>query len=156
MKKSILTAIAIASLLLSACSAKPAASTTTTAADAGKSDKADQAVEVKIQLPEKIALNQESTLKVQVKQGTAAVEDAEDIQFEIWSIKDIDDTETILAKHEGGGVYSVKKTFKKDGIYLVRTHVNARGQHVMPKERLLAGNVPEKDIQEYEATVAGK
>ncbi|WP_068775310.1 FixH family protein [Paenibacillus sp. FJAT-26967] len=153
MKKSILTAIAIASLLLSACSAKPAASTTTTAADAGKSD---QAVEVKIQLPEKIALNQESTLKVQVKQGAAAVEDAEDIQFEIWSIKDIDDTETILAKHEGGGVYSVKKTFKKDGIYLVRTHVNARGQHVMPKERLIAGNVPEKDIQEYEATVAGK
>jgi hypothetical protein len=62
-------------LLASACTANTGQSS--------NQSTAPELVEVDILLPEKISLNQESVLKVQLTQGKEYVEDAEDVQFEI-------------------------------------------------------------------------
>jgi hypothetical protein len=103
-------------------------------------------IDVDILLPERISLNQESVLKVQVSQGKEKVEDAEDVQFEIWKANSKEDSELIHAQHGKGGIYHVKKTFREDGIYYVQTHVAARGLHVMPKKQFVVGKVSEEDL----------
>lgn len=103
-------------------------------------------LEADILLPGEISLNQENVLKVQVTQGKEKVEDAEDIQFEIWKSNNKEDSELIDAQHESGGTYRVKKAFKEEGIYYVQTHVSARGLHVMPKKQLIVGNVSEEEL----------
>ncbi|WP_082892751.1 FixH family protein [Rossellomorea aquimaris] len=41
-------------------------------------------VEVNIQLPEEISINEETSLKVKVFQGDTDVTDADEVNFEIW------------------------------------------------------------------------
>ncbi len=117
----------------------------------GNTDSADdtttpKAVEVEILLPEEISLNEESILKVRLMQDQENVEDAEDVQFEIWKANSQEKSELIEAKYEKEGIYSVKKTFQEDGVYYVQTHVTARGMHVMPKKQFVVGNVSEEEL----------
>ncbi|OKL36445.1 hypothetical protein BLL40_10540 [Domibacillus mangrovi] len=125
-------------LFLSACTASSDQSSQTTSAP--------KAVEVEIVLPEEIALNEESTLKVRLTQDQENIEDAEDVQFEIWKASSREENELIEAKHEKEGIYSVKKMFQEDGIYYVQTHVTARNMHVMPKKQFIVGTVSEEEL----------
>ncbi len=114
----------------------------TAACSAGKdganpNGKAPEMVNANIMLPETIAVNREATLKVQVTQGQDYVDDAADVQFEIWKEDGKENSEMIEAKHEGKGIYSVTKTFHEEGIYYVQTHVTARDMHVMPKKQFV-------------------
>lgn len=104
-------------------------------------------VEANILLPGKITLNQPNTLKVQVKQGKKTVDDAEDVEFEIWKSSSKEKSELLKAKHASGGLYEVNKTFKTNGIYFIQTHVTARGLHVMPKKQVVVGILSKKEIQ---------
>ncbi|MGE8203595.1 FixH family protein [Heyndrickxia sp. NPDC080065] len=110
-------------------------------------EKNTKPVEVHIQLPEKITPHQESVLKVHVTQGKENVDDADDIEFEIWKANDRNNSELIKANHEKDGIYNVKKTFSKDGIYYIQTHVTARDMHVMPKKLFVVGNVSEEELK---------
>ncbi|GGE69755.1 FixH family protein [Priestia taiwanensis] len=110
-----------------------------------QTSKKPEPVVASIFLPKDLALHEENVLKVQVTQGEEAVDDASEVQFEIWKGKEA--SELIMAKHEEGGVYYVKKTFKEDGIYFVKTHVSARGTHVMPTKLFTVGNVSEEEIK---------
>ncbi|WP_082193856.1 FixH family protein [Bacillus sp. 37MA] len=83
-------------------------------------------------------------MKVRLTQDQENVEDAEDVQFEIWKANSQEESELIEAKYEKEGIYSVKKTFQEDRIYYVQTHVTARGMHVMPKKQFVVGNVSEE------------
>lgn len=134
----ILSTITMTTILLfiSACTANPSQLT----------DKTPEIVDVEIIMPEKISLNQETTLKVQVMQGTEMVDDADDVQFELWKVNSKEDGELIEAEDEKDGTYSIKKTFKEDGIYYVQTHVTARGLHVMPKKLFIVGDVSEEEL----------
>ncbi|OAH59609.1 MULTISPECIES: FixH family protein [Bacillaceae] len=139
MKKIILSmALIFVLLFISACTANTDQSNTTTSTP--------KIVEVEILLPEKISLNEESILKVQLTQDKESVEDADDVQFEIWKANSQEKSELVKAKYEKEGIYSVKKTFQEDGIYYVQTHVTARGMHVMPKKQFVVGNVSEEEL----------
>jgi hypothetical protein len=107
-------------------------------------------VEAEIIMPDEISLNQGNVLKVQLTQGEENVEDAEDVQFEIWQANDKENSKMIEAKHENDGIYSVKKTFQEDGIYYVQTHVTARDMHVMPKKQFVVGEVSEEELKALE------
>jgi hypothetical protein len=104
-------------------------------------------VEVEILVPDKISLNQETLLKARVTQGKQMVDDADDVKFEIWKANSDEKSEMLNGKNDGNGIYSVKKTFDKDGIYYVQSHVTARGMHVMPKKLLIVGNVSEEELK---------
>ncbi|MCD7034197.1 FixH family protein [Metabacillus sp. GX 13764] len=106
-----------------------------------------KAVEASILLPDKIELNKPNLLKVQVAQDGKNVDDAEDVEFEIWQSGSKQKSELIKAAHVKDGVYQVKKTFTKNGIYFIQTHVTARSMHVMPKKQLVIGKLSKKDLQ---------
>ncbi|WRP08661.1 FixH family protein [Rossellomorea aquimaris] len=139
--KKLITALGIGLLigLISACTGNSTPS-------ANESEIA-QLVEVDISLPEKISPNEESDLKVKVTQAGESIEDADDIQFEVWKMNDKEESEMIKATHEKGGVYSIRKTFKEAGIYYVQTHVTARDMHVMPKKQFIVGNISKKEME---------
>lgn len=89
MNRSFLSVILIfAVLLTTACSAK-----------IDKSDDVPQIIEADIILPEKIAVNEEHTFKVKVTQGQEKVEDADDVQFEIWKANHKEQSELIRANY---------------------------------------------------------
>ncbi|MGX2961067.1 FixH family protein [Peribacillus sp. JNUCC 23] len=104
-----------------------------------------QVIEADIILSDAVSLNQECIFKVHVTQGSSNVDDAQDVQFEIWNAT-TQDSEMLQADFTGNGTYTVSKQFSKDGIYYVQTHVNARGLHVMPKKQLIVGKVSEEEI----------
>jgi len=103
-------------------------------------------VEVEIIVPDKVTLNQELIFKAKVTQGKQVVADADGVKFEIWKANSNEESEMLNSNNDGNGIYSVKKTFKKDGVYFVQTHVTARGMHVMPKKLLIVGNVSKEEL----------
>lgn len=87
---------------------------------------------VKLTLPEDAKSGKEVTIQVTVTHEGEPVNDADEVQFEIWKKgAPKDKHELIEAKKTGDGVYSVKKTFQDPGEYKVIYHVTARGTHVM-------------------------
>ncbi|MGG4490223.1 FixH family protein [Metabacillus idriensis] len=102
-------------------------------------------VNADIRLPAEISRNKEETISVAVTQGDEAVDDASDVQFEIWKAGSKDDSEMIKAVHKGKGIYEIKKTFSEDGPYFVQTHVTARDLHVMPKKEFTVGKAAEEE-----------
>ncbi|KKB34710.1 hypothetical protein QY96_02902 [Bacillus thermotolerans] len=104
-------------------------------------------LEVEILVPEKISLNQETILKVQVTQGKEYVEDAKEVKFELWKENQKKNSELLLAEHQGNGIYSVNKTFDEKGTYHLQTHVTARSLHTMPTKKLVVGELPKEETQ---------
>ncbi|MBA9026564.1 FixH family protein [Peribacillus huizhouensis] len=104
-------------------------------------------IEADILLPDVVSLNQECIFKVHVTQGSSNVDDAQDVQFEIWNSTSTQDSEMLQAKLIGNGTYTVSKQFSQDGIYYVQTHVTARGLHVMPKKQFMVGEVSKEEIK---------
>lgn len=100
--------------------------------------------------PDKIVLNQPVTINASVSQGGDAVNDAKEVEFEVWKWGD-KNHETLKGKHQGEGVYSIEKEFPSEGIYYVIAHVSARGMHNMPRRQLVVGNVSEKEIAQANA-----
>ncbi|MTH54435.1 hypothetical protein GKZ89_13610 [Bacillus mangrovi] len=108
-------------------------------------------VEAKIIIPEKLDPGSTQELKVKVTQGGEIVQDANEVEFEIWKSGEKESSEMLEAKHAGDGIYSVKKTFGEDGIFYVQTHVTARDMHVMPKTKITVGQAgaePEEEQDE--------
>ena len=139
-KKLSTVAFFVTLLLLSACTANSNQSNNET----------PKIVNAQIMIPGKISLNKESVLSVRVTQGSDNVDDADEVQFEIWKENNKEDSEMIEAQHEKDGIYTVKKTFKEDGIYYVQTHVTARDMHVMPKKPFIVGIATEEELKKLE------
>ncbi len=104
-----------------------------------------QAIEVKIKtVPETLKPEQITTLQAKVTQGSENVDDAEEVEFEVWK-KGSEDHKKVMAEQQGKGLYSIQHTFDEKGIYYAIAHVTARGMHNMPQKKLNVGNVSEED-----------
>ncbi|WP_332694385.1 FixH family protein [Halalkalibacter lacteus] len=106
-----------------------------------------EVVTVDIFIPETIPSQEEVMLQIKVNQGDEDVEDAQDVEFEIWKHHERDEGEMIAGVHQGEGIYQITHTFKKDGIYFVQTHVTARDMHVMPTKQIIVGDVSEEELE---------
>ncbi|MCM3761189.1 FixH family protein [Alkalihalobacillus oceani] len=102
-------------------------------------------LEAEIIAPDTAEPNEELELAVRVTQGGELVDDASDVQFEIWKADDRDNGEMLEAEHVGDGVYQLTHAFTEDGLYSVQTHVSARDLHVMPVQDIAVGDVPEQE-----------
>lgn len=109
-----------------------------------------EVVNVDILTHEEIAVNEEAILQVRVTQGEEYVEDAHEVEFEIWKHQHRDEGEMITGIHQGEGIYQISHLFAHHGIYFVQTHVTARGMHVMPTKQLLIGEVSEEELASLE------
>ncbi|MEC1715636.1 FixH family protein [Schinkia azotoformans] len=82
--------------------------------------------------PSPIEVNKEVTFEATVTQGNEKVDDASDVEFEVWK-DDEENHEKIKAENQGDGIYSIKKSFANIGTYHVIAHVQARDLHTMPQ-----------------------
>jgi hypothetical protein len=98
-----------------------------------KSEELPEFVEVVIQTPESINVNEEVVIEALVTQGDEKVEDAKKVEFELWK-SDQETHEKVLGEHQGNGIYAITKTFQESGDYFVIAHVTARAMHNMPKK----------------------
>lgn len=96
-------------------------------------------VVVEILTPEQLQVNETVELKAKVTQNKEAVNDA-DMEFEVWESGFRDNGKMIKATFDKDGVYKAETTFDHDGVYYMFAHTNARGMHVMPKQKLIVGN----------------
>ncbi|WP_404461228.1 FixH family protein [Sutcliffiella horikoshii] len=104
-------------------------------------------VEVEITLPEKVKEEEKVAVKTLVTQGEEKVEDAKEVQIEIWNVeKGKENSELLNAEHVGDGVYEVKHSFGEKGVYRVQSHVTARDMHVMPTKQLVVGDMSQEEI----------
>lgn len=92
-----------------------------------------------------------ATIQVEVKQGDEPVEDADQVEFEIWK-ENQEKHDMVPAENKGKGVYSIMERFHEPGIYFIMYHVTARDQHTMKEMQV----VVEGDQQPSPATEAPK
>lgn len=117
--------------------------------NASKEKNSPTPLNVNIVIPKDIQPNQKVKLTAEVTQGKEVVDDADQVEFEIWE-KGQEDHEMVKGKHEGKGIYSVEHIFSKDGTYNVVSHVTARDLHKMPKKEIIIGQ-SEEEHHDYHA-----
>ncbi|OMC86797.1 hypothetical protein BK128_08975 [Viridibacillus sp. FSL H7-0596] len=107
-------------------------------------------VEVKVDIltPEKVEANKEIELAAHVTQGGEDVNDADDVKFEVWESGMREDGQMIEGKLDEKGNYKATITFEHDGVYYMHAHTNARGLHVMPKQKIIVGNPDMSKVKE--------
>jgi hypothetical protein len=111
-----------------------------------KEDEKLEAIEAKLDLPEKGEKGETVSLSTKVTQGEENVEDAGEVKYEIWKNGHKEESEMIEAKHDKEGVYKAEMTFEEDGMYTVQVHVTARDMHTMPKAEITIGEV---EVEEH-------
>ncbi|WP_391203703.1 FixH family protein [Psychrobacillus sp. L4] len=134
--KKILTVLALTTLTLAGCGGKEA----TTHDSHSHNEGTLEEVVVNIQTPETLPVGQEVALSAKVTQGDKAVDDADQVEFEVWESGMREHGTMLEGKLTKDGVYEANYTFDHDGIYYMFAHTNARGLHVMPKQELKVGN----------------
>jgi len=109
-------------------------------------------LEVVLQMPEKAEANESISLKAIVTYGNEKVEDANEVQFEIWKEGNKESNNMIEASHVGDGIYEISYSFSEEGIYYVQSHVTAKDQHNMPKKQITIGDTHNIDEEQNEHT----
>ncbi|WP_170289346.1 FixH family protein [Metabacillus lacus] len=105
------------------------------------------AIEVVIALPDSINTDEKTKISAAVTQGNEKVEDANEVEFEIWAAGSKEDSYLVEGNHEGNGIYSGDAFFSAEGVYYIQAHVTARNMHSMPKVKAAVGTI---DPEEWE------
>ncbi|ARD47295.1 hypothetical protein SporoP37_03530 [Sporosarcina sp. P37] len=96
-------------------------------------------IEVELTVPEQANANEPVTLTTLVTQGDEKVEDASEVEYEIWEEGKKEDSIHVETTNDKEGIYSAETTFETDGMYHVQVHVTARDMHVMPEKQIQIG-----------------
>ncbi|MBT2583737.1 FixH family protein [Planococcus sp. ISL-109] len=124
-------------LLLAACTEEDSS--------AGTGDTLEE-VKVEFNTAESAEPGEEVMLSAAVTQGAEAIEDADEVVFEVWQSGDREHSEMLEAVHTEGGVYEHSRTFDEEGLYFIQAHTTARRMHVMPKMELTVGDPDPESI----------
>lgn len=92
------------------------------------------------------------TLSAQVTQNGEAVDDAEEVLFEVWESGHFEESTKVEGTLTEDGVYEGSYTFADEGVYYMFAHTTARDYHVMPKEMITIGNPDPADVLEDNST----
>ena len=85
-------------------------------------------------------------LSVTLTQGDEAVEDADEVVYEVWESGDRNNSEMIPAEHTEDGVYEAETSFEEEGLYYMQAHTTARSLHIMPKQEITVGKIDPDSI----------
>lgn len=97
-------------------------------------------VEAELNVPATADKDEAVTLAVHVTQDGKAVDDADEIKFEVWKNGAKEESETTEAALTEGGVYEAETTFSDEAVYTVQVHVTARSMHTMPTTNVTVGH----------------
>lgn len=112
--------------------------------DAAGTGEQIEEVMVEFNTEQQAAVAEEVVLSVSVTQGDEAVEDADEVVYEVWESGERDNSKMIPAEHTEDGVYEAETSFEEEGLYYMQAHTTARSLHVMPKQEVTVGN-PDPD-----------
>jgi hypothetical protein len=104
-------------------------------------------IKVEIITPNRLAIGKTVNLQIKVTQSNENVDDADEVEFEIWKDDDRSHSDMASAKNIGEGIYEVKKSFKEEGTYSIQTHVTARSMHSMPTKQVVVENAKKKETE---------
>ncbi|MGG0655169.1 FixH family protein [Rummeliibacillus pycnus] len=105
-------------------------------------------VKVDIQTPEKEEAGKDVDLVAHVTQGGKAVNDADEVKFEVWESGNRDNGQMLEGKLDKDGIYKATTKFDHDGVYYMYAHTTARGLHTMPKQKIVVGNPDMSKVKE--------
>ncbi|RHB50043.1 FixH family protein [Exiguobacterium sp. AM39-5BH] len=97
-------------------------------------------VEAELNVPATADTDEAVTLAVRVTQDGKAVDDADEIKFEVWKNGAKEESEMTKAALTEDGVYEAETTFADEAIYTVQVHVTARSMHTMPTTHVTVGH----------------
>ncbi|MEC5425370.1 FixH family protein [Virgibacillus sp. C22-A2] len=98
-----------------------------------------QVLEVDLSVPEEADVEEKVELTALVTYGEEKVNDADEIEFELWEEGNKEDSIKLEAINNNDGTYSTETAFDKDGIFTVQVHVTARDLHTMPQQSITVG-----------------
>lgn len=84
-----------------------------TGGEAVQEEQSYSVLEVYLQIPDELAVNDEAELKLLLTQGEGRVTDADEVEFEIWKAHDREERDWEEAEHEGEGIYAVNRTVEE-------------------------------------------
>lgn len=96
-------------------------------------------LEAELTVNEKAAVGETVKLKTVVTQGDDMIDDASEVNYEVWEEGDKSNSVIIDAKNEGEGVYTAETSFDHDGLFHIQVHVTANDQHTMPVVEVTVG-----------------
>ncbi|WP_214830504.1 FixH family protein [Exiguobacterium sp. s56] len=97
-------------------------------------------VEAELNVPASADKDEAVTLAVRVTQDGKAVDDADEIKFEVWKNGAKEESEMTKASLTEDGVYEAETTFVEEAVYTVQVHVTARSMHTMPTTNVTVGH----------------
>src|SRR5690625_306778 len=104
-------------------------------------------IDVDLQLPETYDPGKELRIEATVTLKEETVEDANEVNFELWRQGDGDDSVSYPGEHIGDGVYAIDYTFEEDGVYYVVSHVTVEEMHRMLKKKIIVGEVSQEELE---------
>ena len=95
---------------------------------------------MQLTVTEQVDVNGIIKMAAVVTQGEDKVDNADEVEFEVWEEGKKDDSVKIESKNDKDGLYTAETSFDHDGLFHVQVHVTARGLHTMPKKEVTVGN----------------
>ncbi|PRO67167.1 FixH family protein [Alkalicoccus urumqiensis] len=123
-------------LLLAACGTSDEESTGAVSIE----DVNMEPLETVIEAPDSVEPGDDVVLAAVVTQGEEQVEDAGEVEFEIWVDGAKSESDSVEAVHTENGVYEAEYAFEDEAVYQVQAHTTARGSHVMPVQEVTSGD----------------
>ncbi|PQP84767.1 hypothetical protein C0Q44_09640 [Paenibacillus sp. PCH8] len=109
-------------------------------------------IKVQLMIPDKASIKENVSLRIKLTQGDQPVNDADDVQFQVWNEQDEPEAPSLeqgmmsaeeleargatTAKSVGDGMYEVVYTFQKPGVYVIQAHVTSGAMHTMPRTKV--------------------
>lgn len=125
-------------LMLSACSLKQ---------DAAALYKQETPLELEIVIPETFSPHEQETIKAILTQSGRKVEGADYVHFEIRKQDGSIKYPMEQTVEEGNGVYSLRKSFDREGLYYVKVHASNDGSIIMPQKQFVVGDLSENELK---------
>jgi len=97
-------------------------------------------LDVQLTVTEQVDVNGTIKMEAVVTQGEDKVDDADEVEFEVWEEGKKDDSFKIESMNGKDGLYTAETSFDHDGLFHIQVHVTARGMHTMPKKEVTVGN----------------
>ena len=91
-------------------------------------------------------INEVITFEAKVMYGDKEVTNPDKITFEIWRAQD-DKHEKFEPQNKGNGVFTLEKSFAREGTYYIYAHVTAEEMHHMPKKEFVIGQPSEPEAK---------
>jgi len=96
-------------------------------------------LDVQLTVTEEVEVDGIIKMAAVVTQGEDKVDDADEVEFEVWEEGKKNDSIKIESKNDKDGLYTAETSFDHDGLFHVQVHVTARGLHTMPKKEVTVG-----------------